>query len=442
MQPDLLDIGSSQSRTSPPDLTPATDWGLQLTVTRHSLGWLFAANLVGVWLAANLVWPNLAKSTGALTYGRWMPLHTEWELYGWSALPLVGLLYRWLPAPDRRHAQFERFGIFLWSAVLAASGISWLAGNNSGKLFLSTTGIVRLGLPLTLALLWACLGANLWHQRARLSSSGSIARSVLLAALLPVPALLWRAGDSRVYPAFNPDSGGATGPSLLGSTLVILAIVGLLPWALQLPVRKQRWPLWAFGGYFLLSVAIFAAGSHGNVSHHHPGAIAGLATLLAWSVLLDSYLASFGWTTAPLWRRALIVWWTLLAATGFVIFLPGLSERLKFTNALVAHAHLAMAGFSTALCFVVLQANVRGGLRAALEDKHSFGIWQAGTVVYVVAMALLGWRESVVPGVLFQSDQTAHLLYSLRLLSGVVMAAISLRWFSQSLKRQGVAHEG
>ena len=36
----------------------------------------------------------------------------------------------------------------------------------------------------------------------------------------------------------------------------------------------------------------------------------------------------------------------ICAATGFVIFLPGWSERLKFTNALVAHAHLAMAGLS------------------------------------------------------------------------------------------------
>ena len=442
MQPDLCDLGGSGSRAAPSNLATPADWGLQLTVARHSLGWLFAANLVGVWLAANLVWPDLGRSTGSLTYGRWMPLHTEWELYGWSALPVVGLLYRWLSAPDRRHAQFERGGIFLWSAVLAASGVSWLAGNNSGKLFLSTTGIVRLGLPLTLALLWAFLGANLWHQRARLSVSGVIARSSLLAALLPVPALLWWAGDARVYPAFNPDSGGATGPSLLGSTLIILGIVGLLPWALQRPVRQPRWPLRAFGGYFLLSIAIFAASSHGNLSHHHPGAIAGLATLLAWSWLLDAYLGSFGWTTPPLWRRALVVWWTLLSATGFVVFLPGLSERLKFTNALVAHAHLAMAGFTTSLCFVVLQANARGGLRAALEDKYFFGFWQAGTVVHVIAMGLLGWRESIIPGVLFQADDTAHLLYSVRLLSGLVMAAISLRWFSRSLKPQEVAYEG
>jgi cytochrome c oxidase cbb3-type subunit 1 len=174
-----------------------------------------------------------------------------------------------------------------------------------------------------------------------------------------------------------------------------------------------------YGGYFVLSGAFFAASSHGNVSHHQPGAIAGLASLLAWIALLSRYLAAFHWTTAPLWRQALVF---------------GFSERLKFTNALVAHAHLAMAGFSTALGFVILQSIVFGSLRTSLEDRCSFIIWQGGTALYVASMGLLGWRESVVPGVLFHTDTIARLLYCLRLLSGILMAAVSLRWFCWSLK--------
>ncbi len=63
----------------------------------------------------------------------------------------------------------------------------------------------------------------------------------------------------------------------------------------------------------------------------------------------------FGW--APVSRRwlgAAFVWWCLLVLTGWLDFLPGISERVKFTNVLVAHSHLAMAGMVTSLNVALL----------------------------------------------------------------------------------------
>lgn len=440
MAPELTAAGPAHREVASDNGPNPADPRLQLTLIRHSLGWLVAANLVGVWLALVLVWPAAGRAAGPLTYGRWMPLHTDWMLYGWSALPLVALFCRWLPAADRRHERWLQATIVLWSTVLAISGLAWLDGQASGKLFLSAAGGLRLGLPLTLSLLWAGLGANLWHRRAALAGTQLLARGGLLAALLPVPALLWWAGDPRVYPAFNPDSGGATGAALLGSTLAVLGIIGLLPWALRLPPGPRRGPRRVFSGYLLFSAGVYAAIDHGNVSHHHPAAVAGLATLLGWFPLLEVYLASFAWPASPLWRRALIGWWTLLAASGFVFFLPGWSERLKFTNGLVAHAHLAMAGFSTALGCLILQTVAPGPLRAALEDKRAFFVWQGGTTVYVLAALAVGWREGAVPGVLFQADETTDLLYAVRLLAGAAMAAVSAWWFQQSLQPSSPTH--
>jgi len=439
MQPELIGTGRTKSLGALQNAFEPPGWGLHLTVIRHSLGWLAAANLIGLWLAANLVWPGLERLAGPLTYGRWMPLHTDWELYGWGALPLIGLLLRWMPPPDRRHAQVARAVIVLWSGVLAASGLSWLGGQVSGKLFLSATGVLRWGLPAVLALLWACLGANLWHNRRSLARAGLYARGLLLAGLLPVPAFLWRAGDPRNYPAFNPDSGGATGAALLGSTLVVVASVGLLPWALQIPANERRGPCRIFAGYLLFSVGVFVAIDHGNVSHHQPAAIAALATLLGWIPALSAYLNSFRWSTAPCWRQALVAWWTLLAITGFVVFLPGMSERLKFTNALVAHAHLAMAGFATALGFIILQAMAQGHLRAILEGRLAFGLWQTGAAIFVISMSVLGWRESEVPGVLFRADTLSAALYAIRLAAGVIMAGVSLWWYWLVAERGSVS---
>ncbi len=55
------------------------------TIRRHSLGWLVAANAIGVLLAMLLLQPELNDWLAPLTYGRWVPLHLDWQLYGWCA---------------------------------------------------------------------------------------------------------------------------------------------------------------------------------------------------------------------------------------------------------------------------------------------------------------------------------------------------------------------
>ena len=54
---------------------------------RHALGWLAFGNAVGLYLALLLMEPRL--QAGIWTYGRWVPVHLNAQLYGWTALPLV-----------------------------------------------------------------------------------------------------------------------------------------------------------------------------------------------------------------------------------------------------------------------------------------------------------------------------------------------------------------
>src|ERR1700694_2515497 len=62
-------------------------------VAWHSLFWLAAANCVGVLLAAMLLVPGINTLLGGWTYGLWMPVHMDLQLYGWCSLPLVGFLF-------------------------------------------------------------------------------------------------------------------------------------------------------------------------------------------------------------------------------------------------------------------------------------------------------------------------------------------------------------
>jgi cytochrome c oxidase cbb3-type subunit 1 len=63
------------------------------------------------------------------------------------------------------------------------------------------------------------------------------------------------------------------------------------------------------------------------------------------------YLRHFTWPAGSRrWLLAFAGWGAMLLITALFTFLPGVLDRWKFTNALVAHTHIAMAGMLT--CFL------------------------------------------------------------------------------------------
>jgi cytochrome c oxidase cbb3-type subunit 1 len=373
-----------------------------------------AANAVGVWLATLLLWPDLNDLTAPLTYGRWVPLHLDWQLYGWCALPLVGVLFRFYFDDSVATRRAGRLGLWVWTLALAYAGVTWLAGGASGKLFLNFAGSARVVWSIALLVLWGLIA---WRGR----KDGRV-RPGLLLVLLAVPLVLYWAAGPGVYPAVNPDSGGATGTSLLGSTLALVAVFGALPHLLRLEkirLEKLFWPA------FAVSAAFYAGMRHTHASHHELGQVVGLGLLLTWIPLVVGYARSWSWAgDSRRWLAAAFGWWLVLVITGFLTFLPGFSERLKFTNALVAHSHLAMAGLVTCLHGALL-LNLSGSWRPA---AWSFRAWQAGCAVHCAALLWLGWQEGADLTILYGRGGVADWCYGLRLAAGLVMFAASINW--------------
>jgi len=406
-----------------------------------------------VLLAAELLWPALGDALAPLTYGRWMPLHLDWQLYGWCSLPLVGALLAWcLDARHPRAALHGRVALGAWSLALALGGVAWLGGVTSGKLFLDWHGWARAALSAAMVVLWTVCAAHAWWRRGASGERGTdVLRAVMLAGLLFVPGVLYWSAGRDVYPSVNPDSGGATGASLLGSTLALITLFGLLPLMLRIPkchllgdtlskntywVKNQECHLigdtWVGGGRWFWgalagSWAVFAGVDHGQASHHAWAQIAGLGLLIAWVPPAWAYFRLFAWSeSARRWLGAAFGWWLLLVITGWITFLPGVSERLKFTNGLVAHAHLAMAGLVTSLNFVILRQ-----LAPRTEPRGNFRLWQGACAAHVAVLLALGWCEVERAGELFRSEAWTQAVYAARLAAGAAMLVASVRWLVQ-----------
>lgn len=410
-----------------------------MVATGFSLSWLFLANLVGLLLAALLVWPSLNDVLAPYTYGRWVPLHMDWHLYGWCSLPLLGLAFKHFLDSDDAGIVWSVVSYSFWSIALIIAGISWLMGEATGKLFLNWRGSAGAVFGGALMALWAVLAMGLWRRFSIRSNSGEskasfAIKTTCLVSLLAIPAVLLFTSDPAVYPPVNPDSGGATGHSLLASSLGIVFLMGLLPGiVLKLAVKDRKQKRQAervFWGAFLASVVLYLSIEHGNASNHSWNQIWGLASLLVWPPLVWHLWRAFQWSEASkLWRVAFFFWWAFLTIDGWLLFLPGILNTLKFTNALVAHSHLAMAGMVTALNMVILiELGGSRRLKVLLARAWPFWLWNVCCLAYVLIMTVQGWREGVEPGVLFGKDYTTSLNYSARLVVGGGMALSSGCW--------------
>ena len=397
----------------------------------HSLAWLVFANAIGVLLAAMLLVPSLNRLFDTWTYGRWMPVHLNLQLYGWCSLPLLAFLFKVYAVDREPVVRWVRPVLWIWSSALAIGAITWITGHSSGKLFLDWTGYSRVLFPLAVFTVWILLVYALvrsWHDPAHASSLARAGKIVGLALLLSIPLLLYIAASPTLYPPINPDTGGPTGASQLESTLVVIAIMLLLPFGLTQRKPNRTWALTAAWIIFAAETLLCFGLGRADVSHHRPTQYISLGSLLVWIPLIPAYFAAFEWhPNTRRWRIAFLCWWSILVPTGWALFLPGVLDHFKFTDGLIGHSLLAMAGFVTSLLiFVLVQLLGEGGW--IFNGTWSFYVWNISVFAYVLLMFFAGWQEGSHPAFTMVPGNTRNIIYLLRLLVGVLMFIASADW--------------
>jgi len=397
----------------------------------HGLFWLVFANAVGVLLAVLLLFPILNRALGEWTYGRWIMVHMNIELFGWTSLPLVGFLFRAYGADRGSAAKWCRPVLWVWSAGLAAGVLSWLSGHSSGKLFMDWSGYARVLFPAALFTLWLLLVFALvanWNRRENAYLAVWAAKLAGLALLLLVPFVIYLAASPTVYPPVNPDTGGPTGASQLESSLGIVAILLVLPYGIARRSARPSKAVTLSWIALIVEALLCASLGRADVSHRVPAQYLSLGSLLVWLPLIPPYYAAFEWhSNTRRWRLAFLWWWAALVITGWVFFLPGVLDRFKFTDGLVGHSFVAMAGFTSSLIvFVAVQMLGEGGW--IFNRARSFYLWNGSVVAYILVMTAAGWREGFDPTFTIVPGPARNLLYSLRLVTGILMLLASLDW--------------
>jgi cytochrome c oxidase cbb3-type subunit 1 len=172
-----------------------------------------------------------------------------------------------------------------------------------------------------------------------------------------------------------------------------------------------------------------------DVSHRRPAQFLSLASLLVWVPLVPAYFSAFEWPhNTRLWRWATMAWWAILVPTGWAFFLPGILDRLKFTDGLVGHSILAMAGFVSSLLILIL-AVLMGEGAEVFNSRWAFVAWHGATLAYVALFLWAGWREGADPAFTIVPGAARNVLYFVRLILGIAMTAASAEWLRQLTRR-------
>ena len=401
----------------------------------HALFWLVFANAIGVMLAVLLLAPSLNPILGEWTYGRWMMVHMNLELYGWASLPFVGFLFRSFGADKDSFAEWCRPVLWVWSAALAIGAFSWLSGHSSGKLFLDWTGYARVLFPVSLLALWLLLVfVSVARRREQIGIVAKAAKILGLLVLFAVPFLIYAKSGTGAYPSINPDSGGPTGTSQLESSLAIVVVLLIVPFGIarrnpsKIRIVMASW--FALAAEVLLSALM----NRGDISHHLRAQYLSLASLLLWLPLVPAYFSAFHWRAETrMWRNVLMVWWSALVITGWLLFLPGMLDGFKFTDGLVGHSFVAMAGFaSSLLIFVMIQMLGEGGW--IFNSLRSFWMWNVSVAAYAVLMTIAGYFEGSDPAFTIVPGFARNFLYVLRLITGIAMLIASVEWLRDATK--------
>ncbi len=407
----------------PADATISEQPGIP-TALRHALGWLVVGNAAGFYLSLLVMFPQFQPAEWS--YGRWVPVHLNVQLYGWTSLPLVAWLLAIYQVASSKARVWASTAVWAWSAALALGVLHWLGGVTSGKIFLDWKGGALWGFIAAQVILWLVLAAA-WRERAgawsRLRQAASLAGLIGLAV---VPVSLAFAASPAVYPPVDRTTGGPTGSSLLGSSLIVVGLMLLLPRvaAVSRKVVKSR-ATWLF---FWLSWVIFGVTEAMGGTHIDAHQIGAMLFLLPWVWCLPRDYAGFEWPEGSrVWRGAMFGWWGTLVVSGLLMYQPGVLDRLKFTQGLVAHSHLAMAGFTTSFCALLMV--LASGRR--IGGTWSVALWHGAAFAMIVTLALVGWNEGDGPSWMVESPAWRNLGLLIRAACGLLMLGVSVVWWME-----------
>lgn len=447
----------SQSNTS------AVDYNM--TVVRQftvmTVIWGFVGTLVGVLIAAQLIWPALNFETPWLTYSRLRPLHTNAVIFAFGTSALFATSYYVVQRTCKTAlfgGKLASFTFWGWQAIIVAAVITLPLGFTSSKEYAE----LEWPIDIAIAVVWVSYAIVFFGTVVKRTTSHIYVANWFFGGFIITVAVL-HIGNSMAIPvsmmkSYSLYSGAIDammqwwyGHNAVGF-LLTAGFLGMMyyfvPKQAERPVYSYRLSIVHF--WALVSLYIWA-GPH----HLHYTALPDWAQSVGMVMSVVLFLPSWGgmingiMTLSGAWHklrhdpilRFLIVslsFYGMSTFEGPMMAIKSVNALSHYTDWTVGHVHsgalgwVAMVSIGAMYHLIPVLFNQERMYSIRLINVH-FWMHTAGIVLYIVAMWISGvmqglmWRAVNTDGTLtysfVESLTASYPFYFMRFLGGVLVVA-------------------
>jgi len=403
-----------------------------------SLVWAVLGMAAGVYVAAELVWPDLGFNQPWLSYGRVRTLHTNGIIFGFGVSALMATAFYSVQRTCHVPLRLPRLAWFTavaWQLGVLAGGISLLAGINAGKEYAE----LEWPFDIAITLLWIYFGivffATIANRRIKpiyVSNWFYGALIIVIAMLHVVNSLAMPATLFKSYSLYAGSQDAIVqwwyGHNAVGF-LLTGGFLGMMYYFL--PKHADR-PIWSYR----LSIVAFWAFTYSYIwaGPHHlhyssiPDWVQNLAMVMSLILLAPSWATMVNgiMTVSGAWQKlrtdpALkfivlsLAFYGLATFEGPMMAIKSVNVVSHFTDWTIGHVHSGALGWNALITFGTFYFLVPRLVGAELYSVRLANIhfWMAlaGTMLYILAM----WGAGVSQGLLWLSlDQIGELTFSFK----------------------------
>jgi len=419
--------------------------------------WALLGMAAGVYVAAELVWPNLSFDQPWLSFGRLRTVHTNVVLFGFGVSALIGTSFYSVQRTSHTPLFAPRLSWFVfiaWQLTIVLGGWSLLAGWNGGKEY------AELEWPFDIAItvVWLCYAVVFFGTIAKrkitpiyISNWFYGALIIVIAMLhvvnnLAVPATLGKAYS--LYPGAQDAivqwwyGHNAVGFLLTGGFLGMLYY--FLPKQAEQPIWSYRLSIVAFWAFVY---SYIWAGPHHLHYNAIPEWVQSLAVVMSLILLAPSWATMINgvMTVANAWQKLrtdpalkfivlALAFYGLATFEGPMMAIRSVNVMSHFTEWTIGHVHSGALGWNALITFgtfyyLVPRLAGRPLASVRLANAH-FWLALAGTMLYILSMWAAGVSQSLLWLTLDEHGEVKYSFvevmraiapyYLLRLLGGVL----------------------
>ncbi len=425
-----------------------------------SIFWSVLGMAAGVWVAAELLWPELDFGQEWLSYGRLRTLHTNAVIFGFGVSALMGTAF--CSVQRTSHVPLFAPGLawfcfVCWQLGVLAGGISLLAGWNASKEY------AELEWPFDIAItvIWVCFAIVFFGTIAKRRIKPIYVSNWFYGGLIIVIAMLHIVNSLAIpvtfYKSYSLFAGAqdaivqwwyghnAVGFLLTGGFLGMLYY--FLPKQADQPIWSYRLSIVAFWAF---TYSYIWAGPHHLHYNAVPDWVQSLGMVMSLVLLAPSWATMVNgiMTVSGAWRKLktdpalkfivlALAFYGLATFEGPMMAIKSVNVVSHFTDWTIGHVHSGALGWNAMITFgtfYFLVPRLAGTelYSTKLANVH-FWLAMGGTMLYILAM----WGAGVSQGLLWLSlDELGELsfsfkdimasmapYYALRFVAGVIFLA-------------------